>query len=323
MNPRTIYEEGLKLLPNWKDSGPEADARYEQGSAQIRIAAEAGYPPAMAMMASGMGKEASFSWAVRLAKMGEVSELSSALTDSDSPVEEQRQVLAAAQAGEPWAQVALGMVYGNGMQDMRTGKFVATQPDGYGWMPAVADPKKDSRKWLEAAAASGWSPALLHLAYDDKLEAPARAVEHLQRLRIEEMTEDGQKRVRRLLPELLTRAEAPMDVQIPAYQQLADAGDSDAMAWLAERYRSGEGVPADPVQARQLYERAAAGGSVDGLRELGKYKEAEGDEAGARAAYEQAAELGNDDYARDRLAEHFGLSWYARKKKKAGKKKKS
>jgi hypothetical protein len=62
---------------------------------------------------------------------------------------------------------------------------------------------------------------------------------------------------------------------------------------------------------------------VDGLRELGKYKEAEGDEAGARAAYEQAAELGNDDYARDRLAEHFGLSWYARKKKKAGKKKKS
>jgi TPR repeat protein len=321
MNPRTIYEEGLKLLPGWKDSGPDADMRYAQGSEQIRIAAEAGYPPAMAMMASGMAKEASFSWAVRLARLGELSELSSALTDSDYPVEEQRQGLSAAQAGEPWAQVALGMVYGNGMQDMTTGKMVATQPDGYGWLPGVADPKKESRKWLEAAAESGWSPALLHLAYHDRLQAPARAVEHLHKLRIEELTEDGQSRVRRLLPELLERAEAPVEVRRPAYRQLAEAGDADAMAWLAARYQAGEGVPADAAEARRLYEAAAAGGSVNGLRELGKWREAEGDEAGARAAYEQAAELGNDDYARDRLAEHFGLSWYARTKKGTKKKK--
>jgi TPR repeat protein len=323
MEPKSTYEEGLKLLPSWKDSGPEADARYEQGRAQILLAAEAGYLPAMVMMAGGIAKEASFSWAVRLAKLGELTELDTALTDGDHPVEEQRQVLAAARAGEPWAQVAVGMVYGNGMQDMATGKMVATQPDGYGWLPAVQDPEKESEKWLETAAGSGWAPALLHLAYHHRLKAPQRALEALQKLRIEALSEDGQARVRRLLPELLERANAPVEVQFPAYQQLADAGDADAMAWLAARYQTGEGVPADAVQARQLYERAAAGGSVDGLRELGKLKEAEGDEAGARAAYEQAAELGNDDYARDRLAEHFGLSWYARKKKKPGKKKKS
>ncbi|HNC99137.1 MAG TPA: hypothetical protein PKW90_23585, partial [Myxococcota bacterium] len=195
MDPKRTYEEGLTLLPGWTESGPEADARHERGRALILLAAEAGYRPAMVMMAHGMAKEASFSWAVRLAQRGELNELATALTDSDFPVEEQRQVLAAAKTGEPWAQVAVGMVYGNGMQDMATGEMVATQPDGYGWLPAAPDPEKESEKWLEAAADSGWAPALLHLAYHYRLTAPQRAVEALHKLQMQELTEDGRTEV--------------------------------------------------------------------------------------------------------------------------------
>ncbi|HMV67626.1 MAG TPA: hypothetical protein PKA64_12310, partial [Myxococcota bacterium] len=70
----------------------------------------------------------------------------------------------------------------------------------------------------------------------------------------------------------------------------------------------------DPASARSWYERAAAAGSVEACRELGRMCE-EGiggavDEDRARALYEQAAELGGDVYARRRLVERFGLSWY-------------
>ncbi len=45
-----------------------------------------------------------------------------------------------------------------------------------------------------------------------------------------------------------------------AWREAADQGDLDAMVALAGLYEAGDGVPASPAMARQLYRRAAARG---------------------------------------------------------------
>lgn len=55
--------------------------------------------------------------------------------------------------------------------------------------------------------------------------------------------------------------------------------------------------------------RAAEAGHLEAMRSLAQGL---GGAERARTLYEQAAELGNDAFSRDRLAERFGLSGYAR-----------
>ena len=127
------------------------------------------------------------------------------------------------------------------------------------------------------------------------------------------LTPIQRKRAVKWFAQALEDTEAPLKEQIEAREKLADEGDDDSLAWLGDLYREGRGdIDPDPIRAKDFYERGANLGSVDALRELGKIFEAEGDNEGAKKSYEQAAELGGDGYSRDRLAEKFGLSWYAR-----------
>lgn len=327
-SPEQLFQEGRRLLPSWNDKGPDVEARHERAVATFTRAAEGGHLGAVQMLADGLGGERSIDWAIVLARQGEAGPLVSNLTDGDSPPERCLAVLEAARGGEPWAQHAVGSVYGLGMVDVATGVPTATRDGAYGWLPGVPDPDGEARRWLERAAAAGWAPASLSLAEDDRFEFPERALEHLRvALRgAETLTEQQRARAARHLAKLLDEVEAPLPERIEAWRALVEAGDDDAMAWLGDRYRLGEGVPLDLPRARELYERGAEAGSVDACRELGRMLE-EGlggpaDDDRARELYERAAELGADPFSRDRLAEKYGLSWYARKKgaKKAAKK---
>jgi TPR repeat protein len=117
-----------------------------------------------------------------------------------------------------------------------------------------------------------------------------------------------------LLVRLLDRVKAPIEARIAVRTRLAEAGDEASAAWIGDCHRKGTGVPKDLVQARARYERA--NGDVTALRELGKLCEkgqgGSKDLDRARALYEEAAELGADAYSRKRLAEKFGLTWYAK-----------
>lgn len=55
---------------------------------------------------------------------------------------------------------------------------------------------------------------------------------------------------------------------IAAYRRAADKGSSAAMVELGVRLGTGAGVPPDPAQARQLFERAAAAGNPRGVSNL-------------------------------------------------------
>lgn len=309
-----LFKEGLALLPTW--GAPEDPAATAQGLAMIRQAAQAGYVPAMVALANGRDRGAGFAWAVKAAQRGDASALQSALTNRDWPVEGPLGVLAAAQAGEPWAQLAVSRVYTMGMR-YRDGTLVATLPLGFGWLPGVPDPDAEGHRLLEAAAEAGWPPALLYLAIALEQSDPPRALELAARANATwgDLADRDRAFGRSLYLRLLDRTEAPMATRLEAYGALAAAGDMAAQTWLAERYRRGDGVPKDLARARALYEPAADAGEVVACRELAKLLEKGGggpaDRARAQALYEEAAELGADRYSRKRLATAFGLSWYA------------
>lgn len=314
--PAELFAEGQKGFPRWDDDGPEADAKRDRATASITEAAEAGYLPAIEFLAGG-GSPEGFAWALHLAKLGDVRDLSTVMTNGDHPVEKARAVLEAARAGEPWAQHTIGMIYGKGLQAHDTGEYVVTRENAWGFLPAATDPDAESRRWSGLAADAGFAPAALSLVFDLRYEEPAAALRRLRTIPPDApLLPVQQKQVKKLLADLLEETEAPLEEQVAAYTTLADTGDGDALAWLAKQHAGGEGPPKDLAKARALYERAAAAGSVDGFRELGRcFEEGLGgpvDLARARELYERAAELGNDSFARDRLAERFGLDFYRR-----------
>lgn len=316
LTPEALFDEARRIQPRWNETGPDVDARHDRAHALMVRAAEAGHLPALEALADGGA--GCFPWAVRLARRGDVGPLVSALTSGDHPVELAREVLDAAESDEPWAQLAVAAVYALGMVHVPTGVLIATQPDGFGWLPAVPDPPAEARRRSNRALATGWAPAALRLAFADRLDDPARALASLMVALADSasLLPKDRNRAKALLPLLLEASGADPARTLEVRRTLAAAGDAASQAWLGDRYRRGEGVPVDPAAARALYESAAGAGDVDACRELGHMCETgEGgpiDEARARALYERAAELGADAFARDRLVEKFGLTWYAR-----------
>jgi TPR repeat protein len=84
----------------------------------------------------------------------------------------------------------------------------------------------------------------------------------------------------------------PLASDIPALQAKAQAGDADAEFQLAEAYRGGRGVPADPETAIMWYRRAAGQGHIRASEELGFALFAHGDRREAMPYIEKAAARG-------------------------------
>lgn len=307
-DPEAQYIEARKILPAWGQPDP-GGGRRRRAINLLRKAAEAGHHGAMRMLADGLDRKRAGEWSIRLAQRGECGSLVSALTDTDHPPALGLGVLAAARAGEPWAMLAVGRVYGLGMVDMSTNTPVASRDGAWGWLPGEPDPDAAGEAWVARAAEAGWPAALMILATDER--DPAVALRHLRAAmsRSDELGPRDLPRAARLEAKLLERLGAPMAEQLEVRMRLADAGDEEAMVWLAARYAAGEAP--DLAAARALLERASGLGSVDACRELARLLEGE-DLPRARELYEQAAELGGDAFSRDRLATRFGLSWYAR-----------
>jgi TPR repeat protein len=313
--PDVLYRAGRQRLPSWQDKAPRKEERRREAVELLRRAAEAGHEEALDLVA-GVDRERGFEWAVRAAKAGNGNPLNSRLTNSDHGPDG-LVVLEAANRGEPWAMYAVGVVYGMGMCSTETDELVATRDGGFGWLPGVKDPEAESVRLIAAAADAGFAVAALDLATDlHRADAHQAALSRVTQALAGSLLPTRRRRAARLLAKILDDLEAPVAERLPLYEQLAESGDGDALVWLAERARDGDGVARDLPRARALFERAAAMANVDGLREFGRMCEAgQGgpvDEARARDCYEQAAEYGADRFARERLVKKFGLTWYAR-----------
>lgn len=124
------------------------------------------------------------------------------------------------------------------------------------------------------------------------------------------------------------------EAAVKEWKPLADAGDPDALFNLAQAYKLGRGVPADPGKAEELYGKAAAKGHVQASDVYGLLLFQNGDHARAmpyiqasaargepRAQYLLGLALFNGDnvakdwvraYALVSLAQQAGLSQAAR-----------
>lgn len=318
-SPQALFEEGRAALPVWGEPDP-GGARHQRATELLYRAAELGHLEAMEMLAHDLEPGREGAWSIALARRGNTGPLVSNLVNSDLPPAFGLGVLAAARAGEAWAMLAVGQVYGMGMCLSDTGVLVATLDGAWGWLPGVPDPEAEAAVWTGKARATGWAPALLHAAGQLRFEDPAGA---LALVREALGDPDGlvprdRDYARRLCAELAERAGVSLEERIGLWRALAESGDADAMARLGDLHRKGDGLPKDLAAARAWYTRAADGGSVAGCRELGKMLEkGKGgpvDEAGAIERFQAAAELGADRYSRDRLARRFGQTWYARRK---------
>jgi len=85
---------------------------------------------------------------------------------------------------------------------------------------------------------------------------------------------------------------ASLAADISSLQAKAQAGDAEAEFQLAEAYRGGHGVAADPEMAIMWYRRAAAQGHVRASEELGFALFAHGDRKEAMPFIEKAAARG-------------------------------
>ena len=71
------------------------------------------------------------------------------------------------------------------------------------------------------------------------------------------------------------------EAAVNEWKPLADAGDPDAMFNLAQAYKLGRGIPADPRKAEELYGKAAAKGHVQASDTYGLLLFQNGDHARA------------------------------------------
>lgn len=323
-----LFAEALRVQPSWQedpdDDDPSVQQRYAQAVHLFTLSAQQGHPQALKLLAQGMAGSESIKWAIQLAKEhGDGSALNSLLTDGrdDTPPAALKGVLESARQGEPWAQLAVGNVYGLGMQDTNTGEAIAKKEMSYGWMPGVQDPEAESEKWINLAAEAGWPAALIAVAQNEKRRDPKRALELLKRIPedAEGLDSKYKKLVGKWTAQLLQETGAPLPDIIAQHEKLVNEyNDDDSCAWLGDLYRRGSdsdgkvAVEIDLDKARSYYSKGVELGSVDSMRELAKMLELEGEDERAQELYENAAELAGDGYSRDRLAEKYGLEWYAR-----------
>jgi TPR repeat protein len=201
-----------------------------------------------------------------------------------------REVLAAANKGDPRAQYMAGMTYLLGQ---------GTRQD----IPAAA-------RWLQQSAQAGFPQALVALAglYDVGQGVPfdaeratklrqqaARAGNSMARSQLDvDARIPGTRDYRRasILTDLKLYAAA-----IPYARKAATAGSPEGQELLARALQLGQGVGVDKAAALKLYEQAAAAGLVDAMRGLAfMYEFGDGvpvDRKKALAYYDQAAAQGS------------------------------
>ncbi|WP_116091341.1 SPOR domain-containing protein [Sphingomonas crusticola] len=96
-----------------------------------------------------------------------------------------------------------------------------------------------------------------------------------------------------LLAVATSSAAAPAAPELRALQAKAQTGDANAQFAIAEAYRTGRGVTADPETAIMWYRRAASQGHVRASEELGFALFAHGDRREAMPYVEKAAARGD------------------------------
>jgi len=309
---QSLFEEAGRTRPVFRDPDPETVAvRQARALALYEQAAELGHIEAMRVVAEWFGgigdEQRQFDWCVRLAKLGEPRSMQRVL--GHLPDEFGRQLREAADAGEAWAQDVVGYLYA-----------MALPPPASTGLPAVENWKDEAARWQTLAANQGWAPAQLALARSLSTKDPRAGLALAQKglAAIEKYPGISLRGAFRDLVVLLGLTKAPMSEQLRAHERAAELDDGEAMTWLGDRYRLGEGVARDPVKARAWYERATKGKGDrqgDAWRELGKMFEAgEGgppDEEKARQCYENAADLSYDAFARRKLATKYGQTKWA------------
>lgn len=83
------------------------------------------------------------------------------------------------------------------------------------------------------------------------------------------------------------------EAAVNEWKPLADAGDPDAMFNLAQAYKLGRGIPADPRKAEELYGKAAAKGHVQASDTYGLLLFQHGDHARAMPYIQASAARGD------------------------------
>lgn len=97
--------------------------------------------------------------------------------------------------------------------------------------------------------------------------------------------------------EALQRQDEALKPLVEPNLRKAEAGDVEAMLWLAQRYKYGGGVPKNDVKSVEWWRKAAAAGNADGMAGLGEsYQTGRGVQknmAEAEAWYRKAADKGH------------------------------
>ncbi len=319
-----LFEEGQRALPAWNEADKATRARrLAEGIAILERAFALGHHEAGRVIAGLLQFNdivAGYRWAIDLAKLGDEDKLISILGDANLPVVLGREVVDAATRGEPWAQTTVARLYVHAAGGLSLREEIGLE---------AGEPAKRGRVWMERAVKQAWPSAqwLLAITLAEEDEDGGRAID----LAREAAREGAANRhfvahALALWLQLLDDAGRPPVETVPARTRLAESGHSISMVWLGDRYRLGEGVAQSFERAREWYERAGEKGEAAAYRELGKmYESGAGvgvDDDKARAMYESAAEMGADAYARKRLVEKYGLTWYGSERKKgAGAKK--
>lgn len=97
--------------------------------------------------------------------------------------------------------------------------------------------------------------------------------------------------------EALRRFDEEMKPLVEPNLRKAEAGDVEAMLWLAARYQNGGGVPRNEAKSVEWLRKAAAAGSVDGMAALAvclmEGRGVQKNMAEGLALYRKAANMGN------------------------------
>lgn len=186
---------------------------------------------------------------------------------------------AAAQAGQPQAQFALGLRYRHG--------------DG------VLQNFTTAVDWFAKAAQQGHAPAQNRLAQHLFEGLGISQDQNTALIWFEKAAQSGQAEFQYdYATALQAIAQSPQDLQraVQMYQRAADQGHQDAMVSLAVMYQNGLGVEKDMQRALSLYEGPAEAGHARAQNNLGLlYVRGEGvqqDYARAAALFQKAVDQG-------------------------------
>lgn len=317
-HPEKLYEEGLAALPKWNE--PQGRARSDKIARGIAVLEEAfalGHVRAgntIAGLLQFIDMRACFDWAVKLAEHADEDRLATLLREEGLPDDLGKQTLEWAEAGKPWAETALGIVYLNaagGVAPKASLGLDLTKPDS------------KAEAWYRRAAGRGWPSAQWRLALRLERTKPKEALTLLRAARTTK-NEELCRHVTKAYVQLAEREKVDIREITAGRQVLADAGDAESMAWLGDRHREA----GRHAEAIVMYEGAAEKGDAGAFRELAKMYEAGigvgADDDRARELYESAAEMGADAFALKKLRSKYKLAFYRdetpsrAKKKSAG-----